>query len=475
MKKIIALLLAVIFSITPVFADNSLPAFLTQTYNNCTETITMSIAMDNCDDIIALLDELGIPEEVGLFVDVRSLLTSLCTGTSKIVAKVDATLDYKKIKLSLTSSDTQTIIPNANLELSYKGQSGLWLEMDLTNIEKPVLVMVFSAPFLNKYAVIDISQYLTPEVLTAVETVANKEYIDAVTKAIMDSFAKHMDIKASGNKYTITVDNAGYVAMMNELTPMVLDMMAAYDNTGVYEELVMPDMSELSFLGKDGIKMVYTLSGGKISLLEETLDFSIDIAKYYEVFSGEPWPFTSKGLLEFTVTSTAKVSDLGNTTVKLPELTAENSFSVMDMLMAEPDYPQEDDDQASTSDFPEYPAWYADAYSEKMPQVDGKLYVPLRGLIEDAYGDTAVIGFENGVITVTSEYFTNFKKLTITAGSDKYYLDETEYTYGAVILEDGTTYVDAELFTDAFGWELSTAYYDFVENIYGFAFFTVIE
>ena len=70
------------------------------------------------------------------------------------------------------------------------------------------------------------------------------------------------------------------------------------------------------------------------------------------------------------------------------------------------------------------------------------------------------------------EYFPGFKTLTLTNGSDKIYLDGVEKTTSQVAIYGGMTYVSHKLFTEHFGWEFDSAWYDLLTNTYGYSFYT---
>lgn len=123
----------------------------------------------------------------------------------------------------------------------------------------------------------------------------------------------------------------------------------------------------------------------------------------------------------------------------------------------------------------DYPGYFVCGYSEDIKIIDGEVYMPLRQVFENAYGDSVSITFEKGAIKLESEYFQGFKTLTLINGSDKAYTENSEYSIGNVFIENGTTYVNKSLFEDVFGWKLSALSYYIENNDWSYDFVTVQE
>ena len=119
-----------------------------------------------------------------------------------------------------------------------------------------------------------------------------------------------------------------------------------------------------------------------------------------------------------------------------------------------------------------YPYYYAAAKPTEVPVIDGKYYVPLRELIYDAYADQATIEYADGVITLQSQWFPGFKKLTLYEDSTTAYKDETEITVDRVIVKDGVTYVSYKFFEDIFDWTLDGISHDIISDWYYVDFYT---
>lgn len=470
MKKIISVLLATMMLFTAVFANAAVPEFMMESYNNYTADYSISMSFDNCEEIVALLEELEMPEQVSYFVDIKALMKSLFAYSGTMNLQADFSDSFDKIKMALTAESTQKIDVNPNLSIGVDDKLGMWADIDLTDAENPVINIIYSHPFLNKYFVINAADFLNdaPEALEMMKTIYNKEFIDYVSTISAEMYAKHATVKSRGGQYTVTIDNEGFAALVDDIMVYVTEIMAQFMGEDL-EELELPSVKNWKFLGENGIESVYTLKSGKLATEKTTIDFSIELDQIYEAITGEEWIYTAADTIDFTFVVSANITNIGRTIVKLPELTEENSFTLDDLM---PEYEYEAYEEEI---YPEYPHWYADGYCSQLPVIDGDVYVPLRMTIESAFEDTATIDYNNGVVTATSEYFPGFNTLTMTIDTDKVYTDGVEHSVGKVFTIDGSTYVNHKLFTEVFGWEFNYAQHDILANEYSYGFWTNID
>ena len=467
MKKLVSALLALSLMVTGVFAA-AVPEFLTKQYTNYTADYSISMSFDNSDEVADLLGELEIPETVNNFVDLKALLKSLFTQEGKMSLQADMSSDYEKIKIGITSENQQSIDINKNLNVAYNMKLGMWMNMDLSDANAPVFDIIYSHPMMNKYLKISAAEVLDEQTVMLFKTIFNKEVIESISEKGMELFSKYATIKTAGTRCTITMDNDGFTAYFDEVMAFAMEMMMPAElEYNPYEEF--PSIKGWQVLGKDGIKMVYSLKGKNIAATDITTDISVDIAQIYNTLMGEEWPFEAAGRLDFTVKESAKISRVGTTKVSFPVLNDSNTILLEDLM---PDYSTGYEDYEEYEPAPEYPVGYVGGRAEWVPIVDGEMYMPLRAVLEKAYEDSVSLSYDNGVITAESEYFPGFDKLVVTAGSDKVYAGDTEYTVGAVIVENGTTYVNRNFFCEVFGWRLSSATYNFTNGIFSYNYIT---
>ena len=478
MKRTVAVIICVVMLLCSTVAGAQTD-FLTEMYTNYTGDYTVSISFESADDVYALLGEIQIPKEVENFIDIKALLKTLLSLDSKMLLQIDMSSDMKKVKMALAADSAQNIDVNKNLNIALSSKMGMWMNMDLSDVQKPVMQVIYSYPYTNKYMVVDALETLADDEAKAdfVKTMSmifNEEFITAVNTYSAKVLEKYADIKMSSGKCIIKLDNDALIGMIKEVIPYVFGQMrgilssmgADGEEAGyILEGLEQIPFEKIKLLGDKGLTYTYILKNGKISSVDTVADICIDISSIYESLTGIQWDYIASGALGFEVKSKVAMSKINTTTVTLPKLTEENSFSLSDML-PEPQIPEDG------MEMPAFPHWWAGGNSAKLPIIDGEIYVPLRTTLEAAYEDSVQISFENGVITAASEYFPSFKSLKLIVGSDSVYADANEFKTGTVLLENGVTYVSSKLFEELFSWQLSGASYDILTNEYWYEFYT---
>jgi DNA-binding MarR family transcriptional regulator len=233
------------------------------------------------------------------------------------------------------------------------------------------------------------------------KAVFNKEFMTAVQEKSTALLEQHASVKARGNRVELVIDNDALIAMLNDTLQMVTDIYAqiakAYGNE--YAEIMaegIPQIPNIQLLGKDGIKIEYTLSRGKISAMSMAMDFHLNMAGFAAMLE-EELPVTHQGSLDIGIHMNGKMTSIGTTKVTFPTLTEENSLDFVEEMMKL--YPAPE----VMEEMPEYPYYWADGWAEELPVVNNKFYVPLRDTLTSAYGETVTFGFENGKITEACE------------------------------------------------------------------------
>ena len=184
----------------------------------------------------------------------------------------------------------------------------------------------------------------------------------------------------------------------------------------------------------------------------------------------EEWPYKSSGIINIKLNEKVEYTKIGTTSVKLPVLNDDNSIS-LNKIIDEEMMPYDDYNDYTMV----YPYSYVDIYSDNIPMVNGDYYIPLRSILENGYGDSVSITYQNGAITASSEYFPEFKALRMTIGDDKVYTDESEHICGTVMLIDGVAYVSTCLFTEVFNWEICGINHDILNGGFSVSFWTDMQ
>lgn len=474
MKKTISIILAMMFAFSFVTANAEVPKFLTEDYNNYTGYYSVSLSFESGDDIIALLEELEMPDEVNNFVDLKALLKSLFSYDGQMLLQADISDDFHKVELSLTSETVYKLDINSNLSVDADMKMGMWMKLDM-NEENPVFEIIYSHPMLNKYAIINVFEMAgeneKEEIFKALEGIFDEEYIKAIQETTTSLMEEYADIKMSGSVCTVKIDNDGFTAMMDELMNTIPEMMVensenadpAYMDEAFSE---IPSFVGMKILGDGGLVYKYSLLSGKISKIEMSMDLDVDVSNLVTCLTGEDWEYESSGRLAFQMKSIVKISKIGKTKVDFPVITDENSFDIMEMMPES--YEPEGDVKEK-----EYPNFYAEGCVDYLPVIDGDIYVPVRATFTSAYEDQVEIQYNDGIITLGSNYFPGFTQLKMVVGSGIVYADAKEYKTGNVIERNGVSYVNYKLIEDVFGWEISSAYYDMINKTYDYYFYTM--
>ena len=391
MRKITAFIIAAIMIFTAVTASAATPDFLYQSHTNYSSEQTLSVELKSAESIVNLLDELGALEYMTDYFNVEGFLMSLLSADFKMSTQCDISDDYNQQKMSVQVEASNTVEPNRNLKIAVDAKTGLWYNVDIAE-EK--IEMIQSLPAMNKYMYFDLAK-LMPEddraqYFEVAKVIYSKPVVEQIQKFSVDTFTKNADVKLSGGKYTIKIDNEALVTAIDEIIAYGVELTNAINPD--YIDFEIPSFEGLKLLGKKGIEIKYSLSGGKPSKMEMTADICLDISNIYTHFTGEEWEYESKGIVELQMKSSATMSKYGKTKVELPELTAENSIDIAERY-AMPE-PIEGDYE------PEYPYYWVSCYAEDMPKIDGNLYVPLRNTLVDAYDESVNISYDDGVITL---------------------------------------------------------------------------
>lgn len=474
MKKLLSIILCIMM-LSGSISALAKTDFLTEVYNNYTGKYTVKMSFQSGEEVLKLLKSVNMPAEVENFIDIKSLLESLLTFDSKMLLQLDSSEDFKKISMALTSESAHNVDVNKNLKVNVDAKMGMWVDIDISDIQKPIMKVIYSYPYTNKYMVIDAFEMMSDEekaqVAGILSTVLSKNFITAINTYSSQLIEKYADIITYAGKIIIKIDNEALCGMIGEIVPYVMGQINTLlsvmgeDGFGLNGALDEFSFKPLKILGDKGLTYTYTFKGGKILNAKQEADISIDVAQIYEALTEEKWNYTKSSEIKFNLLSDVSLSNIGTTSPAFPVLTSENSFSVKDML------PQQEYSIAKEEERT-YPLWWAGGSTEKLPVIEGKIYVPLRQTLENAYEDKVLLSYENGVVKAESEYFPSFKVMTLILSENKIYTDNNAEKSFGIILENGITYVEKAAFEELLGWQFSSATHDMITNEYYYDFYT---
>ena len=263
MKKIVSVILTVMLLLSVVSAAE-LPAFFTDVMTNYTADYSVSMEIENADEIIALLRELEMPKEVENYIDIKAILESIFSTGMKMNLQADMSPDFRIAKLAVTSDTQYEVVVNSNLEIGAKAKLGMWMELNL-NAEKPVFRVIYSAPMLNKYMVVDLFE-LTPDdesktaMLEYLNLMFSKDFMDSMIAFTSELYKKYSEITMSGTICTVRITNDGLIGMTKELMPFVMEKVAeltsSLENEELREAFNTPEFGEEELAILDGLKLL---------------------------------------------------------------------------------------------------------------------------------------------------------------------------------------------------------------------------
>lgn len=462
MKKLFTFVVAMILTCSMITVSAAVPGAISKIYDNYTCDYRITMSFESGEDIVALLEETGTLEEMERYVDTKALLESLMKQDVKMNLQIDMSEDLRKIEMGLTADSAYNINVNKNLIMDVNAKYGMWMKLDLTS-EEPVFEVIYTHPFLNKYAFVDVFELLTEEekeeLLDILNSVFNRENMVKMQEYSVGLIEKYASIKLKGNSCTVKIDNDAYTSMMDDCVNYFYEQMQGYsmDEEIVAVDEQTPSYKGMQLLGEDGITINYSMALGNITSMSMNADIDINLSEIYD----EEWEYESDGILKFNVQCDAVMSEISKTKVDFPLLTDENSFDYFETHYEEYYYEEEYEWN--------YPHYWTGGYTDYLPVIDDEIYVPLRQTITDAYDDTANIDYNNGVITLTSEYLDEIK---LTIDSDVAYVGGTARKIHRVVKINNVTYVASSDIEDIFGWWFSSAEYDMLENMYYYNFYT---
>ncbi len=461
MKKLVSLFVCFIMVFSAVTAGAAnVPNFMKQDYNNYTADCQLSLSFESGRELAELLDIVGANEEISKHIDIKALSESLLSSDEKVNIELKMSEDYKRADIAVTMDHSQNIIANKNLGMTVSTKSGMWLHM---NLDKEEFEVIYSTPFTNKYAVLDAADFpedKRAEVFKALGAVFSKELIDPIKEEVLALTLKYAQVSMKGSRCIVKYDNDAFIATIDDMVNYAYSKLSQFGKQMFDEELPdmdIPSLKGVNILGDKGITITYYLKGTKISRAEMDADICVSVPDIYTKITGDIWPYETKGEFKFKLSEKADYTKLNTTNPRMPEITAENSFSILDKVLLYDEYEYYGEEYYE--DMP-YVYGYASCWDVKEICENGVYFVPLRELIEDAYYNCSEIIYKKGNVIITlSAPDSQEVKLTFYTGDNKVFVTEgsdyTTYTLnGTHRLIDQKVYVSSDFFEKCMGWTL---------------------
>lgn len=492
MKKILAVVLAVLMlAQTSVFASE-LP-FIDKDYFTYEETVTYSAKLNQPFKL--KLNEDGISDSVGSFVDVEGLFTSLFDSTSTLVGKADISPDYKSGKIYGGGVSIVPVKVNKNLKITADANTEAWIEYDFSDISKPVFKMIQNNPMFDKYVVYDVDALLSSvggaekDVFYAVMSkILSKDVIEQCKTAYADLLVKYGDIKKDGKGYTITIDDFGFKSILEECVANISNFAEDFVVSGNYatkEEFdeaynevipyvfeVLDALKTVKIIGDKGIVMkVECDNKGYIKNSDISANICVNVLEIAQNMGADISAYNVEdGILDLTLNMNTEVKKLSNVKVDMPVINEENSIDFGNFYAPNPDFePDVDWHQHWSGGYVEH---------NGLPiVVNGEFYPHLRDMALAVGFADCDITYENGVVTLMRPDWVEcgkYKTASFAAGSNLVYIDGEVYTVDNPALEVNDEIVISDeiaklLFRVADDYK-SYIGVDFLEKGYGYSF-----
>ena len=388
------------------------------------------------DFITELTEELGDTGPI----DLKKLLESGFSITENADVSYSVSEDGQKVKLAAVSEVDLPLVINSDFKADIWTRTGMWLEMDITNEENPVLCFIYKIPFSNKYYVIEYSDirelddFSHEDFMAGMKAVNNDELFGGDEQFFKELILENIKIdeKTTNKIYRVTVDDKGFKNIVKGISEKLFDTIM--ETLAVYEEIdnlewryqfeeYMSVIDNYQLIGKDGISATVTLDGGKLKFVDYSMHINFNLYDLITAYGGDLEEY-KRDLWEIDFTISSKIGyENVNKDIKIdfPEITEENSNRILNA----PDY------------YGAYDMINIRPRNEIEFDENGMFLVDLPSAMSGSYIAKQYYSVEDGVITITPrEGQYDFVQAKMNVGSDVINVDGTEFTMSHKVSED---------------------------------------
>ena len=448
MKKIISLFVALILLQTTVFAAaaDGLADVLSanRKITSAQVNAVSSLKLNKPLEIFECMPESYMSDEVDI--DFKMLAESIAESETTVSVSYNSSEDFKKADFAIWAESDTPIKFNDSFELSAWAKVGMWMKYDFTDAENPVYEMILDIPFMKKYQVMDLSEYMKEN--PSYISLFNAEYLQEINQLATESLIKNAKITASGNTYTVKLDDAGMKAYISEVFDISKKFMDEENAEDIFEEIGTV-FENISVLGDDGITMKISCDSRKnITVQDMSIHISFNVYDLLTAISKDTTGLErEKAFIDFTAVSDSKISGIGKTKVEFPDINDENSNII-------------------NVDSYGYTGGYSTRIDEEPLFEDGKVYFPIEAIIKNCKVEMTN---EDGKITLydpssKQTAVTEINGKTVTTHGETYDIEKP-----VVIERDGCIYAPSD-FLYAVNIYTHSANYDLDKNRFYFWF-----
>ena len=328
MKKFISLLIAVVMFPMTVFAsaaDNLAAVLDANRYIMSAQVnATASTELNRPIEIVQCLPEFAMGD---VDIDLALISESLLQATSSASVTYNMSDDFKKLDMEIWAEADVPIQLNDSFSMSAWSKVGMWMSYDFTDAENPMYKMILDIPFLKKYQVFDLSELMkeNPMYLSLFDT----EYLKEINTLATESLIRNSQITASGNTYTVKLDDAGmkaYISEIFDISKKLMDENTLEQVSEVFEE-IKTAFNDIPVIGDDGVVMKITVdTRGNIKVQNISAHICLNVYDLLSALSKSTEGLErEKAYIDLTINSSSEVSGIGKTKAELPEVNDDNA------------------------------------------------------------------------------------------------------------------------------------------------------
>jgi len=476
MKRLLSLFLAVMMLSTVAFADTeTLFAALEKEPESAEVHTELSMKLNKPFEFI---DEIMAGDDYAedIPIDIKMLAESTCSLSEAVDMSYVSSDDGKKLKAAMTSQITLPLAFNDSLKADIWAQIGIWIDMDMTDLENPVFKLIYKVPFSTKYLVLDYAEVMEAAELSADELAAQLSGFDGgEMQAELNAFLKQVVTEnavireqSSNRDYLITIDDSGFKNIIKAVAEKTYELI---DNALMVQGMVdredyryqleqyLAVLDEFTVLGEGGLKIAVSLASRQIKLVNVTLHINCNMYDVVTAFGGDMSIFDrEKWWLDIVFGIKSTYKNVGKAVkVDFPVLTEENSQN-----MLSPDYLDYES---------EYESIYISTHKPIEPDGDGYFAVLLQDTMAGCGISKKYYSVDGDKILITPrEGQYDFSAAEMTVGSDKIVVDGKEIKLSAAVSKsaDGEIFVPVDAVEKMTGYRLESASYSLADEEFAF-------
>lgn len=331
MKKIISLLLSVMLMSTTVFASTA--EEIAELYEksrllrSASAKLVMETELNRPLDILDTIPQEDISDDTDI--DFKLLFESLTEAKTTMEYETYVSEDNKKIQIAMSMEFDVPVKLNSEFAVEAWTKLGMWMDLDVTDENNPVVKVIYKVPFMKKYMVMDMSESYksNPEMLSVFDNEKMKEINDKAVEIL----TKNADISKKGNEYTLKFTDQTakqYIFDCFDLSNAIMPEQAVSNKEFKEALLAVKDFCDnIPVFGQNGLVMkLKKNSSGYITAEETEAHICLNVYDILTHFSQSTKGLErDKAFIDMTFKTTATVTNHNKVTPQLPIITEENS------------------------------------------------------------------------------------------------------------------------------------------------------